>query len=183
MNPAPGEPRVMSKIQAYKILCLTVSMFLMPFVLSAEEVSKWRSPTRSELADSISWRKEDPNLYVAAKADFDGDGKEDVARLLINDKENKMGLFVALSSEKRAVPLLLEALDNKQAIEVMGIKVAKPGTYKTACGKGYWVCEKGEPRVLRLKYPALDIFSFEKANSYIVWDKKTRKFKTIVMSD
>ena len=174
---------VMNELQRYKILTLTVSMLLLPFVPSAEEASAWRSPTQSELAGSISWRKEDPNLHVVARADFDGDGKEDVARLLINDKENKLGLFVTLSSEKRAAPLLLEAVDNRQAIEVMGIKVAKPGTYKTACGKGYWICETGEPPVLKLKNPAIDLFSFEKANSYIVWEKKTRRFKTVHMSD
>jgi len=173
----------MNRLQTYEIVTLTVSMLLMPFVLSAEKASAWRSPTQSELAGSMSWRKGDPDLYVAAKADFDGDGKEDVARLLINDTENKLGLFVTRSSEKGAAPLLLEAVDNTQAIEVMGIKVAKPGTYKTACGKGYWVCETGEPAVLRLKNPAIDLFSFEKANSYAVWDKKTRRFKTIHMSD
>ncbi len=103
--------------------------------------------------------------------------------MLINDKENKMGLLVTLSSQKRANPLLLEAIDDKRTIEVMGIEVAKPGTHKTACGKGYWACERGEPAVLNLKSPAIDFFRFESANSYFVWDTKTKKFKRIWMSD
>jgi hypothetical protein len=158
-------------------------VILIPLTLSAQDISGWRAPTQSELADNLGWRKEDPNFYIKAKADFDGDCKEDEARLLINDKENKMGLFVTLSSQERANPLLLEAIADKQTIEVMGIEVAKPGTYKTACGKGYWACKKGEPAVLKLDFPAIDFFRFESANSYFIWDTKTKKFKRIWMSD
>jgi hypothetical protein len=94
-----------------------------------------------------------------------------------------MGLFVTLSSQKRVDPLLLEAIDGKQRIKLMGIDVAKPGTYKTACGKGYWACERGEPAVLKLKFPAINFFRFGSGNSYFVWDTKTKKFKRIWMSD
>jgi hypothetical protein len=158
-------------------------ILLIPAALSAQDIPGWRAPTKSEIPDNIGWRKEDPNFYIKAKADFDGDGKEDEALLLISDKENKMGLFVTLSSHKMVHPLLLEAIDDKRTIEVMGIEVAKPGTYKTACGKGYWTCEKGEPAVLKLKLPAIDFFRFESANSYFAWDTKTKKFKRIWMSD
>jgi hypothetical protein len=173
----------MSKSQTYKALFVSTLAILIPLIVSAQDRSGWRALTQSELAENLGWRKEDPNFYISVKADFDGDGKEDEARLLINDKENKMGLFVTLSSQKRANPLLLEAIDDKRTIEVMGIEVAKPGTYKTACGKGYWACERGEPAVLNLKSPAIDFFRFESANSYFVWDTKTKKFKRIWMSD
>jgi hypothetical protein len=127
--------------------------------------------------------KENTELYLAAKADFDGDGKEDEARLLINDKENKMGLFVTLSSQERKTPVLLDTIADKRTIEVMGIEVAKPGAYKTACGKGYWACKKGEPSELGLTNSAIDFFRFESANSYFVWDSKTKKFIRIWTSD
>jgi hypothetical protein len=173
----------MSKKKIYKTLCTGAFVLLIPLALIAQDISGWRIPTQSELAENLGWRKEDPNFYISAKADFDGDGKEDEARLLINDKENKMGLFVTLSSQNRGNPLLLEAIADKRTIEVMGIEVAKPGTYKTACGKGYWACKKGEPSELKLTNPAIDFFRFGSANSYFVWDTKTKKFKRIWMSD
>jgi hypothetical protein len=167
----------------YKTFCIVVLVLLTPLLLSAQDIPGWRVPRQSELADDLEWRKEDPNHYLMAKADFDGDGKEDSARLLINEKENKMGLFVTLSSRKKAGPLLLEAMDDKQMIEIMGIAVVKPGTYKTACGKEYWPCKKGEPSVLRLRNPAIDFFSFASANSYFVWNKERKQFQRIWMSD
>jgi hypothetical protein len=174
---------VMSKHHINKTIIVSTLAMLVPLVVSAQDISDWRAPTQSELSDKLGWRKGNPNLYVTAKADFDGDGQEDVARLLINDKKNKTGLLVTLSSQKKAEPLLLEAIDDKRIIEVMGIDVAKPGTYKTACGKGYWTCKKGEPSELKLTNPAIDFFRFESANSYFVWDTKTKKFKRIWMSD
>jgi hypothetical protein len=65
----------------------------------------------------------------------------------------------------------------------MGIKSAKSGKYKTACGKGYWDCKKGEPAELNLRMPAMDLFQYESANSFFVWDSKIKKFKRIWMSD
>ena len=154
-----------------------------PLVIFAEDKSGWRVPTKAELSDVSGLRKDSPTLYSIAKADFDGDGKEDEASLLINDKENKMGLFVKLTSRKESGSLLLEAMDSKTIIEVMGIDVVKPGKYKTACGKGYWDCKNGEPELLELKYPVIDFFRFESANSYFIWDKKKKKFNRIWMSD
>ena len=43
----------------------------------------------------------------------------------------------------------------------MGIDIVKPGKYKTACGKGYYECEKGEPEVLKLKRPLSIILNLE----------------------
>jgi hypothetical protein len=81
------------KKKMYKTLCIVAFVLVTPLALLAQDILGWRVPRQSELADNLGWRKEDPNLYLGAKADFDGDGKEDQARLLINDKENKMGLF------------------------------------------------------------------------------------------
>lgn len=117
------------------------------------------------------------------KADFDGDGKQDVARLLINDRENKMGLFVKLSSRPDDKELKLEEFDDKSWIEIMGISVVKPGKYKTACGKGYFECKKGEPEILRLKNPAMDFFKFGSANFYFLGDAKAESFQRIWISD
>ncbi|TAN39492.1 MAG: hypothetical protein EPN25_11525 [Nitrospirae bacterium] len=167
------------KINKKKIGLIALAL-LLPLELSAQDFSDWRKPDNKELGSDYSWRKEDLNLYLTAKADFDGDGKTDTAALLIN--ENKMGLFVTFASRKNIPALLLEATDKKE-IRSMGIKAAKPDRYKTACGKGYWDCKKEEPEILNLKQPAIDFFTYESANSYFVWDKNTETFKRVWMSD
>jgi hypothetical protein len=173
----------MSKKEIYRALCLACFALLIPLALSAKDNSGWRTPGQSELKDDLGWRKEDPNRYLVVRADFDGDGKQDVARLLINDKDNKMGLFVKLSSLLDKKEIKLEEFDDKSWIEVMGISVVKPGNYRTACGKGYFECKKGEPETLSLKRPAIDFFKFGSANSFFFWDGKSKRFRKIWMSD
>lgn len=172
---------VMSENKKYKTIIFSVVALLFPLVVAAQDISGWRTPTQTNLSAASAWRKEDPELYLTLNADFDGDGKTDTANLLINDKENRIGLFVTMASMKNP-PVLLEATDIKE-IRNMGIKTVKPGQYKTACGKGYWKCKKDEPEILKLKQPAIDFFTYEGANSYFVWDKKDKAFKKIWMSD
>jgi len=93
-----------------------------------------------------------------------------------------MALYVELSS-KPGQKIKLDEFDDKAWITVMGVTIAKPGKYKTACGKGYFECEKGEPAELNLKLPAIDYFKEGSANSFFIWDKKAKQFKRIWMSD
>lgn len=65
----------------------------------------------------------------------------------------------------------------------MGIDVAKPGEYKTACGKGYFACKKGESKILKLNRPAIDYFKLGSASSFFFWNDKTNSFKRIWISD
>ena len=166
-----------------KLFYLLTFVVIVPFLLAAQDIPGWRAPAPSELGADIEWRAPDPDRYLVAKADFDGDGKEDEARLLINDRENKTGLFVFLSSRQDKPPLLVETMDDKHWIEVAGISVAKAGKYKTKCGKGYWQCEKGVLWGFTLKKPAIDLFRADSANLFLIWDNKSGKFGRIWVSD
>jgi hypothetical protein len=164
----------------YLALIILFVIFL-PFATYA--ASDWRTPIAEELGKDATWRDEDPGRYLIAKADFDGDGKEDIARLLVSDRRDKVGLFVTVRSMKKTSPLLLESIKDKRMIETFGIELAKPGTYRTACGKGYWSCQKNEPEELRLERPGIDFFKYESANSYFIWNAEKKKFDRIWMSD
>ncbi len=154
-----------------------------PAILADQSVSEWRLPTMTDLGDYSEWRKEKAELYLTARADFDGDGVEDMARLLINDKENKIGLFVTLESPKGSPYILLESINDKKVIKNVGIRVALPDRYKTACGKGYRTCKTNEPLEIQIDYSAIDLFQYEGANSFFVWDSKENTFRRIWMSD
>ena len=144
----------------------------------------WRLPNHSEITDNqYKTRNNDQNQYLAAKADFNGDGVIDTAIMLVNDSKNKMGLFVFISKKEKFELIILDQINDKSWVDAMGLSVIVPGKYKTACGKGYWECEKGIPEELHLKHPAINYFRFNSANSFFVWDKNTNSFKRIWMSD
>ena len=146
----------------------------------------WRFPTEKEL--SYASRKDSSTKYAKVIADFNGDGINDEAFLLKSTKFSGEGLFVRLSKKQGGFRWVeLDVIDwGKQYPNVdltMGVDIAKPGEYKTACGKGYFECKEGEPEVLKLRRAAIDYFRFESANSFFVWDDKTAKFKRIWISD
>jgi hypothetical protein len=65
----------------------------------------------------------------------------------------------------------------------MGIRAVRPGSCRTACGKGYAACEAGEPIVLRLKHWAIDFFKEESANSFFYWEGRAASFRKVWISD
>ncbi len=154
----------------------------MPLGVSAQDNSGWRPPTKADLGDDIAWREKDPSLYLTAVGDFDGDGKQDSVSLLVNDKQDKMGLFIQLGS-RPGKKIELTSFKYNSRVGLMGVRIAQPGKYRTACGKGYWACQKGEPEELNLELPAINFFKEESRNSFFVWNKKTRKFQRIWITD
>ena len=117
---------------------------------------------------------------IKVSADFNGDGKQDIAVILIKNDGNGWALFVLLAGQKKIFKL--DEITEKGSIH-MGIELVKPGLIKTACGKGYWECAPDEPMELKLMLPAINYFVFESANSMFFWDKKASAFKRIWISD
>lgn len=148
--------------------------------------SGWRFPIEKEL--SYESRKDSPTKYTRVIADFNGDGINDEAFLLKSTKFSGEGLFVRLSNKENVFRWIeLDVIDwGKKYSNVdlsMGVDIAKPGEYKTACGKGYFECNEDEPKVLKVRRPAIDYFRFESANSFFLWNEKTAIFERIWMSD
>jgi hypothetical protein len=142
--------------------------------------SGWRLPKREEETFSADdWRSRDRDRFLVVRADFDGDGKEDEARLLVSSDGTKHGLFVFLAS---GAPIRLFEGDARM-LKAMGIHMLEPGTHETACGKGYWDCEPGEPKALELRNPGLVYFKEESAASVFFWSPTTRDFQRIWLSD
>jgi hypothetical protein len=144
--------------------------------------SGWRKPALAE-ADG-EWRKKNPTRFLVAKGDFDGDGKGDIAELLVDVPGKHFGLFVKLAGTAEWQRLDSGEGDVKDLAE-FGISPVKPGKYKTACGKGYgdYACSHGEPELLELSRPAVDYFYNESSDYIFYWDTKAKKFIRVQMSD
>jgi len=144
--------------------------------------SGWRMPHSSELNDD--WRRKDPDKYSIIRADFNGDGLKDRAMLLVSIRRNEIGLFVFLSRKGGAFKTYkLDVVKGEKLLQAIGIAKVLPGQCKTACGKGYWECGKGDISDVSIKYDAINYFKAESAALYFYWDERSRSFKRMWISD
>ena len=158
----------------FSLVACTASAF-------AQELPKgWHVPASNLTRQDF--RRKDPTHFLTVIGDFDGDGVKDRAVLLVNEKLTQMGLFVCLSTPTGCNWHRLEAMEIG-FLDVMGIVKAPPGKYETACGKGYWECEKDEPKLLVTKRAAIEFFKDESASSLYIYDPKRHAFKAIATSD
>jgi hypothetical protein len=120
---------------------------------------------------------------MVVKGDFDGDLKPDTAELLVNSSSTQFALFVKMGSTGRWQQLG-DSVESRW-LGRMGIRLVKPGRYKTACGEGYddSFCAHGEPNFLKLSSPAIDKFVEESVDSILYWNRSKKNFVEIQMSD
>jgi GH18 family chitinase len=164
-----------------KIRKTTLLLIALAGVCSAQVMpTGWTKPA-SKLTRQ-DFRQKDPNHFLVVTGDFNGDGVQDKAMLLVNQRTQKLGFFVCLTTETGCDWHRLEVMDIA-FLDVMGIAKVKPGQYDTACGKGYWECGKDEPEKLSTKRDAVEFFKDESASSVYVYNPKTRKFISIATSD
>ena len=168
----------MRNVVAAFLLCLT---FVVGSATGQTDVARgWRPPTPAEQTfPGDQWRDDSPERYLVARADFDGDGKPDQAKLLVSADGSTYGLFVFLGS---GAGLHLDSRE-LSALKGMGIDTIAPGTHETACGKGYWACTSGEPERLRLRHPGILYFKTESAASVYFWSVPDRAFQRVWLSD
>jgi hypothetical protein len=170
-------------------VCVCVKLFVLVFLvatlqtaLAAQDLPKgWRPPNKAEASDE--WRNKSPTRFLTVRGDFNGDGKPDIAELLVNPSRKRWALFVKLGSSTSWQRVGDE--NEMDWLRGMGIKLVKPGRYETACGKGYGedFCAHGEPKFLKISSDAIDLFKEESADSIAYWDQKRDTFRFVQMSD
>ncbi len=169
-----------------RYIFLLIILFIATLAYALELPDGWRLPTEKELA-SEPLRLKSPTKNAKVEADFNGDGKIDYALLLKSTKFSGECFAVNYSKGNEYSWQILSEIDwGEEYPNVnlsMGIDLAKPKRYKTACGKGYWECEPGEPEVLELMLPGIWYFKFESAASLWFWDSSLKSFKSIAISD
>ncbi len=159
-------------------------LFLMSISCSQESyiTEGWRLPAKEEAVSK--WRPEGEAPYLVMNADLNGDGKEDEAKILVRDDNSGVGLFVFLSSNAKPEIILLDTVEDKNALSYMGIFPVKPGEYKTALGKGYggdWA--EYEPERIVIINTGIEFFAAESSSIYFYWDKSFNKFRKTWISD
>lgn len=124
-------------------------------------------------------RRADPNGYLKAEGDFDGDGREDSARLMQSGDELRYGLVVELSSRCRAPMLLADGPRSDHPR--IGVDEVPRGEYVTACSRGHGRASDCTIRSLRVEHVGIELFTFEASTTYFAWNG--REFVEAAISD
>jgi len=133
----------------------------------------------------MAYRTQSPSLYLSATGDFNGDGREDTA-VFLKAPEHRARAAVRFGQQKPS-PVAIwkflpaQSVDMKTDMPRMGLKTVGPGTYKTACGKGYGAADAKCVDEVTLAHDGIEIFTFEAASVLYVWNGKT--FDTYSLSD
>ncbi|GGB86701.1 hypothetical protein [Pseudoduganella buxea] len=135
----------------------------------------WRRAGPAELA--LAWRGTDPLRYTVVLGDFDGNGSDDEAQLLVSDRLNRSGLFVFLRQADGTHRRHALGSDfHRSLTPAMGIRKLPPGVYTTACGKGYFDCGPKRSKEISARHTVIEFFKFESSSAYYYWDRSKKKF-------
>ena len=160
----------------------------MQSALAFKAPNGYRLPVKADNFDD--WKTFNAPNHV--KGDFNGDGIEDEAYILPK-KGSKLGygVFVSLNKSKTAVQRghnfqMFKLTDsNDMSPQSFSIDLAEPSDeiWKSACGKGYWKCEAGEPSAFKINLPSIMFCYIESACTMYMWDSQKLTFKEITFSD
>ena len=141
----------------------------------------WRLPTQKEA--NQAWRSSAATRYLVEQGDFTGDGRQDSAYLLVRADGSGVAPFVGLT-RRDGVTLYIqgEETNHIEYLENEGLKIAKPGTYTTACGKGYG-CSPGDKESITISHDAIEFFKREGPSRLIYWDAARKVFAETWLSD
>lgn len=176
-------------LRGLKKIGLWCPIVFLSFVAPASAASffdDWRFPDETDITDDWEiYRQEGREFYTVAE-DFNGDGNQDEAWILIRNDDTEWGLFVFLnadSSDPEIIQLGRTKMDDCPP-QCMGLALTPPGNHITVCGKGYrWACDPDGRKYVDTKYPAIDYFRFESASSFFYWNEDIDRFERIWTSD
>lgn len=111
-------------------------------------------------------------------ADFDGDGREDKAAILLNDRSGRFDVFARRASVGRYV--VLTRGDRISSLWNYTLDLVEPGVPEPACARcadGAGACRK----TVENRWPAVGLIAVEASMSMTYWNG--RRFETEFLTD
>ena len=133
-------------------------------------------------------RGDDPTQNFHIVGDFNGDSLQDDVWLLPRSDNHGAAVVMFLGAKNGGHQVLMLFQDSRPTppgespIQRLSIEVQKPGRYKTACGIGFYKCERGEPAELKLRLPTVAFF-YEEVESVFWWNASSKRFIRTAMDD
>lgn len=135
------------------------------------------------LVESPGWTTRDGSGRTKAamwtSGDFNGDGKEDFAYILVANADGARALYAFLSvGEGYEARRLAGGFG-----AYMGLATRGPGTYATAAARGIGLDSPDDALAFEAAYQAVDFFQSEGGASCFVWNAGTQSFDRYWTSD
>lgn len=126
---------------------------------------------------SVPAAQRPPGQRFVVTGDFDGDGKADRAWLMVSETGRRYGLFVSRGGRPA------ENLDDGDVAQLpnLMLDLFKPGTYKTACAKGYGDDTQPCRPLIKARWTAIWFGAYESTDQIFFWDGK--RFDSEFLSD
>ena len=129
-------------------------------------------------------RETDPELFLAAFGDFDGDGAQDEARLFANDTANKLVVQVTWGARgdggaRTAVVIAEDPLDNVINAALLSVP---PGRNKEICYDNFETCDEDQRRWFTLEHESVALRYFAPGKQ-IVYGWNGEEFDAYIIVD
>jgi len=162
------------------VLFLSLTCLPLPS-LAASAPPGWRFPTANDRTGA--WAG--PESLYHIQGDFNGDGVSDEAWILFRDRDKTWAVFVFLYASDGSSRVVRLTEERHAPAQRFVLETIRPSTiaFRTACGKGYFECAKGEPLTIVFRLPSISVCLPESSCSVYVWQPKPGRFQNIRMSD
>lgn len=156
---------------------LLLGLALFQSVVHAYDVSpgEWRKANINDYQTLDELRK---SPYFV-EGDFDGDGKNDQAWVMIRKDRPGWGVFLYLAKDKKPLNLM-EYRGSNQGLQDAKVMTRAPrGTYSTACGSSRRIaCLPNEPDAVTIATTGF-ILSQADGSSLVFWDPNLKSFNKV----
>lgn len=157
-------------------------LFFTPVAALAVSVpAGWRVPNATDRTGE--WEGTGTPFHI--RGDFNGDGIADEAWILLRVHSSAWAVFVfpgAIDGASHSIKLIEGRNTPAQRFVLETIRPSKI-VFRTACGKEYFECAKGEPLTIQFHLPSISFCLRESSCSVFVWQPKRARFQQIRMSD
>jgi len=141
----------------------------------------WRFPTDHDRTGA--WQG--PEVPFHIQGDFNGDGVVDEAWILFRDESKAWAVFVFLYAANGSSSAVRLSEERHVPAQRFVLETIRPSAivFRTACGKGYFECAKGEPLTIVFRLPSISVCLRESSCSVYVWQPEAARFQQIRMRD
>ena len=141
----------------------------------------WRMPTGSDRTGA--WEGSDAAFHI--QGDFNGDGVADEAWILFRNSGKSWAVFVFLHAADGTARTMRLTEERNTPAQQFVLETIRPSSiaFRTACGKGYFECAKGEPLTIQFHLPSISVCLRESSCSVYVWQPRPGRFQQVRMRD